>query len=154
MSEMVTQSTKRDSVRLLCKSIVTRLENRKAIEFPARLRQIVADELFSLVGPYVLTDEDLRDRTLARIGAKAEMLENSQFTDSDQYKAAKAVVRSSFGDDELNGFYFQKPLKTVASSMAQYFMRSSHIDDVYESDEEIEKDIVEMVKKFNPADAH
>lgn len=151
---MVTQSTKRDSVRLLCKSIVTRLENRKAIEFPPRLRQIVADEVFSLIGPYVLTDEDLRDRTLAKIGARAEMLENSQFTDSDQYKAAKAVVRGTFGDDELNGFYFQKPLKFVASSMVQYFMRSSHIDDVYESDEDLEKEIVDMVKHFNPAEMH
>jgi hypothetical protein len=151
---MVTQSTKRETVRLLCKSIVTRLENRKSISFPPRLRQIVSDELFSLIGPYVLTDEDMRDRTLAKIGAKAEMLENAQFTDSDQYKAAKAVVRSGFGDDELNGFFFQKPLKFVANAMVQYFMRSSHIDDVYESDEDLEREIVDLVKHFNPAELH
>lgn len=151
---MTAQSTKRETVRLLCKSIVTRLENRKSISFPPRLRQIVADELFSLLGPYILTDEDLRDRTIAKIGAKAEMLENSQFTDSDQYKAAKAMVRGTFGDDELNGFYFQKPLKAVANSMVQYFMRSSHIDDVYETDEDLEREIVEIVKTFNPAELH
>lgn len=151
---MAAQSTQRETVRLLCKSIVTRLENRKSISFPPRLRQIVSDEIFTLVGPYILTDEDLREKTLAKIGARAEMLENSQFTDSDQYKAAKAVVRSSFGDDELNGFYFQKPLKNVANSMVQYFMRSSHIDDVYETDEDLEQEIVNLVKHFNPAELH
>lgn len=151
---MAVQSTKKETVRLLCKSIVTRLENRKSISFPPRLRQIISDELFALIGPYVLTDEDLRDKTLAKIGARAEMLENSQFTDSDQYKTAKSIVRASFGDDELNGFYFQKPLKFVANTITQYFMRSSHIDDVYEMDEELEKQIVEIVKIFNPADLH
>jgi hypothetical protein len=147
-------ATTRDTVRLLCKSIVTRLENRKSISFPARLRQVVQDEISGLVGPWILTEEDLRDRTLAKIGARAEVLQDSKFTDSDQYKAAKAVVRGTFGDDELNGFFFQKPLKHVARTIAEYFMRSSHIDDVYETDEDLERQIVEVVQKFNPAELH
>jgi hypothetical protein len=147
-------STQRETVRLLVKSILTRLENQKSISFPPRLRQVVQDEVFGLIGPYILTDEDLRTRTLAKIGAKADVLENSQFTDSDQYKAAKSIIRGTFGDDELNGFYFQKPLKTVAHTIAEYLMRSSHIDDVYETDEDLEKQIVETVQKFNPADLH
>lgn len=146
--------TKRDTVRLLCKSIINRLENRKSIAFPARLRQVIQDEVCTLIGPYILTDEDLRDRTLAKIGARAEVLKDSQFTDSDQFKAARAVIRNSFGDDELNGFYFQKPVKTVAGTITEYFMRSSHIDDVYETDEDLERQIVEVVQKFNPADLH
>jgi hypothetical protein len=147
-------ATKKETVRLLCKSIVTRLENNKSIAFPVRLRQIVQDEIHGLVGPYILTEEDLRERTLAKIGAKAELLADSAFTDGDQFKAAKAVIRSTFGDDELNGFFFQKPLKFVAHTIAEYFMRSSHIDDVYESDEDLEKQIVETVKGFDPAQLH
>ena len=147
-------SSKKDHVRLLVKSVITRLENKKAISFPVRLRQIVQDEMVGLVSPYILTDEDLRERTIARIGAKAEALADAAFTDSDQYKAAKAVVRNTFGDDVLNGFYFQKPLKTVARTMAEYFMRSSHIDEVYESDDDLEKQIVEMVQKFDVNQVH
>lgn len=147
-------ATQRETIRLLCKSIVTRLENQKSISFPARLRQIVQDEVFSLVGPSILTDEDLRDRTLAKIGAKAEALQETQFTESEQYRTAKALVRATFGDDELNGFYFQKPLKVVAHAIVQYLMRSSHIDDVYETDEDLEHQIVEVVQKFNPAQLH
>src|SRR4051812_47488865 len=102
-------ATHRETLRLLCKSIINRLENNKSISFPPRLRQVVQDEIYGLIGPFILTDEDLRERTLARVGAKAEMLQNSEFTESEQYRAAKAVVRNTFGHDELNGFYFQKP---------------------------------------------
>lgn len=146
--------TQRDTVRLLCKSIVTRLENQKAITFPPRLRQIVQDEIFSLVGPYIMTDEDIKEKALARMGAKAESLQESGFTESDQFKAAKAVIRGGLGEDELNGFYFQRSLKEIAGMIAQYLMRSSHIDDVYETDEDLEKQIVHVVKKFNPDELH
>jgi hypothetical protein len=147
-------ATQRETLRLLCKSIITRLENRKSISLPARLRQIVQDEVFGLIGPFVLTDEDLRERTLAKIGAKAEVLQDTTFTESDQFRSAKAVVRNSFGNDELNGFYFQKPPKFVANEIVQYLMRSSHIDDVYETDEDLEHEIIELVKKFNPSELH
>jgi len=147
-------TTKKETVRLLCKSIINRLENQKSISFPPRLRQIVQDDIQALVGPYILTEEDLRERTLAKMGSKAEMLQDSQFTESDQYKAAKAVVKSSFGDDELNGFFFQKPLRAIAQMISQYMMRSSNIDDVYETDEDLENKIIEVVKKFNPAEMH
>lgn len=147
-------STQRETLRLLCKSIITRLENRKSISFPSRLRQIVQDEVFGLISPTVLTEEDLRDKTLARMGAKAELLQDSAFTESEQYRAARAVVRSSFGMDELNGFYFQKPPKSVANTIVQYLMRSSHIDDVYETDEDLEQQIVEVIKNFNPTELH
>ena len=33
-------------------------------------------------------------------------------------------------------------------------MRSSHIDDVYESDDELEHQIVDVIKKFDPAALH
>jgi hypothetical protein len=133
---------------------VTRLENRKSISFPPRLRQIVHEEVANLVGPAIFTEQDLRDKALAKMGAKAEVLQDTQFAETDQYKAAKAVVKSTFGDDELHGFFFQKPLKDIAKTIAAYFMRSSHIDDVYETDEDLEKQIVEIVQKFNAADAH
>ncbi len=147
-------ATQRETARLLCKSIITRLENRKSIAFPPRLRQVIQDEVFGLVGPYIMTEEDLREKALAKIGAKADVLKDTQFTESEQFRTAKAMVRATFGDDELNGFFFLKPLKFVARTIAEYFMRSSHIDDVFETDDDLERQIVEVVQKFNPADLH
>ena len=138
----------------MCKSIVTRLENQKSISFPPRLRQIVQDEIYNLIGPYILTEEDLREKTIARMHAKAELLADSNFTESDQFKAAKAIIRASFGDDVLNGFFFQRTPKSIANQIAQYMMRSSHIDEVYETDEDMEKQIVEIIQKFDLAELH
>ncbi|NDD92761.1 hypothetical protein EBZ37_11820, partial [bacterium] len=93
-------------------------------------------------------------RALAKMGAKAEQLQETSFTESDQFKAAKALVKAGLGDDVLNGFYFQRPLKTIAESIVAYLMRSSHIDDVFESDEELERQLVEIVQKFDPKELH
>jgi len=147
-------ATQRETIRLLCKSILNRLENQKAIQFPPRLRQIVQDEMFALLGPYILTDQDVRERALARMGAKADTLSDMEVAESDQYRAAKAVVREQIGDDELHGFYFQRPVKTLAISIVEYLMRSSNIDDVYESDEELEKRIVDTVRNFDVTALH
>lgn len=147
-------STKRDSVRVLLKSVLTRLETQKAIIFPVRQRQVIQDELYVLVGAHIKTDEDLRLGAIEKIGANAALLEDSTFTDSDQFRSAKAVVRASFGDDVLNGFYFLKPLKVLSESIVQYMMRSSHIEDVFDSDEDLQKKIIEVIHKFNPDNAH
>ncbi len=147
-------ATRRETVRLLCKSIVTRLENQQAIAFPPRLRQIVAEDVSNLVGPYIMTDEDIRSRALEKMGASKDSLSDSSMTETDQFKTAKAVVRATLGDDELNGLYFQKPLKTVAEMIAKYFMRSSNIDEVYEEDAVLERKIVEMVQHFKESDMH
>ena len=147
-------ATSKETVRLLCKSIMNRLENQKSISFPPRLRQVVQDEVFGLVGPSIVSEEELRERTVAKVGANAETLRDSKFTESEQYKTAKSVIRGTLGDDELHGLYFQKPLKLIASTIAQYLMRSSHIDDVYESDEDLEQQIVEVIKGFKEEDVH
>jgi hypothetical protein len=147
-------STKRETVKILFKSIVTRLANDGSIEFPARLRQVVQDELYDLLGNHILTDQDLHERTLQKIGASAEAVQDAQLADSPQYRTARSIVRKGFGDDELNGFYFQKTLKSLADQMAAYFMRSSHVDDVFETDEELGRQIVEEIKRFNPDRAH
>jgi hypothetical protein len=146
--------TQRETLRLLCKSILTRLENQKSITLPARLRQIVQDEVFGLIGALIFTEEDLREKALAKVGAKIELLNDTAFTESDQYRAAKAVVRNAFGSDVLNGFYFQRSPKEVAQVIVEYLLRSSHIDDVYETDEDLERQIVEIIKKFNPDVLH
>jgi hypothetical protein len=147
-------STKKEHVKVLCKTIVTKLENQKSISFPPRLRSIVFEEVHQLVGPYIMSEEDLRERSLQKVGGKAEALEDAAFTESDAYKAARSIVKNSFGDDVLNGFYFLKPLKLVAGMIVSYLMRSPSIDEVYETDEDLEKMIVEWTKGFSADNIH
>lgn len=148
---MVTTPTTQTTIQNLCKSIVTRLENSKAIVFPPRLRQVVAEDVFRLISPGVKTEQDLHESTISSMGARSEQLADTTFTESAQYKAARAVIRKSYGDDELNGLYFQKSLKWMAQTISQYLMRSSYIEDVFETDEQLEQMIVDIVRRFNPA---
>src|SRR4051812_42502180 len=103
----------RETVKTLCKSLASKLENQKSISFPPRLRQIVFDEFYALIGPYIMTDEDVREKAIAKMGSRAEAISESASTESDAMKTAKKMVRESFGDDVLNGFYFTKPLKQI-----------------------------------------
>lgn len=146
--------TTQETVHLLCKSILTRLENRKAISFSVEKRQTIQNELYALIGPFIYTEEDLRNQTLDKLGANASILEDSNFSESDQYKSAKSVVRSSFGDDVLNGFYYQKPIRVLAQLIRNYLMESSLIEEVFESDADLDKMIVETIQKFNPELLH
>ncbi len=147
-------TTKRETVRILIKTILNKLEHGKVLMIQQKFRKIMEDEVYSLVGNWIMTEEDLREKALQKIGAAAAEVEEAQLNESPQYRSARAVVRKSFGDDELNGFYFQKSLKFIAEEMRKYFMRSSHVDDVFETDEDLEKEIVEIVRKFNPDNLH
>lgn len=147
-------STTRDTVKLLCKSIVNRLENGNAIELEAENRSQVESELVKIVGPHILTEQDLRERTLESLGARADDLVDSSFTETEQFRTARRVVRSQFGDDELNGLYFQRNIKTIAELAVKFFMDSPHIDEVFHSDDDLVKAIVQIVRKFRPAELH
>ncbi len=144
----------KNTLRHLCQSIVNRLETHKAISFAVRLRHVIVDEVQDMLTPVVLTDEDLRHKTLHKLGAHEDVLKESGFSDSDQYRSALAVVRSQFGANELGGLYYQKAPKDVAALVASYLMRSSHIDDVYEMDEEIIARVVDVMKTFDPSTVH
>jgi hypothetical protein len=146
--------TNRETVRLLIKSIVNRLEHQKMIEFNPERRQSVQDELLAVMGPEVVSEEDLRIRTIERMGGKAEELQLAGVTETSQFRTARAMVRREIGENELNGLYFQKTLKQLSEDLARHLMKSELIDEVYESDEDIARKIVEIIHKFNPAQMH
>lgn len=143
--------TTHDTLKLLCRSIINRLENKKIIAFSPQDRGSVVDALFNRVKPSIATEQDIREMALQKMGASQERLADSEFSESEQFKTAKAMVRKSLGDDQLNGFFFKQPLKNVAENVAGYFMECPEIEDVFADDEEVERQVVDIVKKFNPA---
>ncbi len=146
--------TRRETVKQLCRSVLTRLENQSAIQFAPRLRQVIGEELEGLVGPWILTDEDIKDKVVRQMGARAEALSETEFTETEQFRSAKSVIRNQVGENEVHGLYYQRPIKTVAEEMTRYWMRSSHIDDVFWSDDELEKEIVHILRGFDPKQMH
>ena len=147
-------ATNSDTVRNLCKSIITRMENQKLIEFQPRLRQGIADEVYALVVADIVTEEEIRNRALEKMSVRAEALNDSGLAENDQFKAAKANVTAQLGDDVLHGLYFQAPLVDIGRKLAGFFMKSKNIEEVFDSDDVIARRVVEMIQKFNPSDQH
>ena len=71
----IMNSTTRKTVELLCKSLISRLEIQKAVIFKSELRQVIQEEVYNLLGPHILTEEDLKQRTFEMIGTKGEEIE-------------------------------------------------------------------------------
>ena len=79
-----------------------------------------------------------------------DLAQTSKVRALDMEDVRKQVARRQFGEDVLHGLYFQKSLKTIAENLADYFMSSDKVEEVYAADEDIEKTIVETIQKFNP----
>lgn len=146
--------TQKEARRILCQKMMARLETQKSVQLPARLRQVVQEELGHLLAPSILTDQDLKEKVLTKLGVKAEVLDDLQFREGEAYRAAHAAVYHQLGQNPLNGFYFQKSPREVVQTVVQYLMRSPHIDDVYETDEELEKQLLDVIQKFDVSQAH
>ena len=142
--------TKKDHLKALAKNAVSRLEQDQAIALNPRTRQMVYQDLFLKLEALVLTDEDIREKIITELGQKSEQLGETGQTESDQFKAAKAVLMAKFGENAVAGLYYQRPVKTVAQEIARFLMNHAQVEEVFPSDEELEKSIVDFLKRFNP----
>ena len=146
--------TKKDHIKVLAKNIVSRLEQDESIALNPRTRQMVYQDLYTKLSPYIITDEEMREKILAQLGQKAEALEGSEATESEQYKASKAVMMNKLGENAVHGLYYQIPIKNVATLVVQFMMSHNQVEEVYLSDDDLEKSIVDFFKKCNPEQLH
>ena len=146
--------TKKEHVKILAKNVVSRLEQDQAIVLNPRDRQVIYDDLFTALAPQILTDDEVRVQILAQLGLKADTLVESGANESDQYKAARNVIMSKVGENAVMGLYYQKSIKSIALQIAQFLMNHKAVEDVFPSDEELEKTIVDFLKRFNPEQLH
>jgi len=144
--------TKKEHVRTLAKNVLLRLEQAIALN-PAK-KQTAFDNLYHQLAQVILTDEDVRDRVLRQLGENAEALQANQATESDQFKAAKAVLLARIGDHVIHGLYYQRSVKEVSQFITHFLMKVSEVEDVFSSDDEIERAVVEFLKRFDPAQLH
>ena len=146
--------TKKEHVRVLAKNVVSRLEQDQSIVLNMRMRQHVYQDLFLKLEPLILTDEDIREKVIAQMGQKAEALNDSGLAESDQFKAAKAVILGKYGENAVMGLYYQQSVKAVAKRIGEFLMNHHQVEDVFPSDEELEKSLVDFLKRFNPSELH
>jgi hypothetical protein len=146
--------TKKEHVKVLAKSVVSRLEQDQAIVLNPRTRQMVYQDLFLKLEDVILTDEDIRAKILSQLGLKAEELGETGYTENDHYRAAKSVMMTKHGENAVAGMYYQLPVRIVAQQIGSFLMSHQQVEDVFPSDEELEKTIVQFLKRFAPDQLH
>ncbi len=146
--------TKKDHIKVLAKNLVSRLEQDESIALNQRTRHMVYQDLYVKLNPYILSDEEVREKILTQLGQKAEELTDAGATESDQFKAAKAVLMNKIGENAVHGLYYQIPIKNVAVLVVQFLMSHNQVEEVYLSDDDLEKSIVDFFKKFDSSQLH
>ncbi len=142
-------TTNQNSLRLLTKSILNRLENQKYIVFNPIQRTNLTDELFNMFSKHILTNSDLVETARKKVSEHSEEISEHQIAESEAFKNQKKALLSEYGEHELHGFYFKSSLKDLSQKVCKFLFDSSLVEDVFESDEDIQKLVVETIQGFN-----
>lgn len=144
-----TTSTTQHSLKTLAKSILNKLENNKFIIFNPKERGELQEDLYRKLSKVILTEEDLNQQVRNQVTANAEALSEQSFTETEAFQSQKRALKARMGDNELNGFYFQTTLRGVCQSVCKFLFDSPFVEDVFESDEAIQKLVMDTIQGFD-----
>lgn len=141
------QSAISQPVQTLLKNTLTRLENLKLIEVDPEARTPLREEVMALLGPQIWTQEELKEAARDLMSAHREELpEEAGDVEGDSWKVAQKMAKEKFGEHPMGRFFFQRPLKELTDSLMKHLMASTHVAEVFGSDEELRKTIVQEVQ--------
>lgn len=148
------RGTNFETIRLLAQSVVRRLESQKMIAIIREQRNELCDDLAKFLASHVLTQEDMEKSVLDSIGEKNEMLDELRLSGGEAYRTLKQSWLSKYGENEVDGLYFQEPVKYTADRVIQYLMKSQFVDEVFADDLVLERTIVGTIGGFRRSKLH
>ena len=141
--------TTHQSLRVLGKSILSRLENNKYIIFNPTKRNELQDSLYSELVKWIITDEDIVTQVRDQVASRTEQLNDYSITETEAFKSRRAAIRKEVNDNELHGFYFKGTLRDVCINVGKFLFKTPIVEDVFESDENIHKLVMDTIRKFD-----
>ena len=148
------KGTNVETIKLLAQSIVRRLESQKMIAIIREQRNELTDDLAAQLAPYILTQDDMEKSVLESIGEKNEELDELRLSGGEAYRTLKQSWLSRYGENEVDGLYFQEPVKYTAERIIGYLMKSKFVDEVFAEDLILERQIVSTIGSFRRAKLH
>lgn len=142
-------TTSQQSLKVLAKAIISKLENRKIIEFNPMKRNDLVEVYFKHLQRDVLTEEDLSEQTRKDVIARLGEVSDANLTESDAYRSQKKALKSKYEDNAVSGFYLKSPLRTVVQGSLKFLFDQPLIEDVFESDEVIQKLVMDAITTFD-----
>ena len=148
------KGTNFETIKLLAQSVVRRLESQKMIAIVREQRNELMDDLAKTLSSHILTQEDMEKSVLDSIGEKNEELDELRLSGGEAYRSVKQSWLSRYGENEVDGLYFQEPVKYTATRVIPYLMKSKFVDEVFADDLTLEKTIVQTIAGFRRAKLH
>ena len=148
------RGTNVETIRLLAQSVIRRLESQKMIAIVREQRNELCDELASFLTPHILTQEDMEKSVMDNIGEKNEMLDELRLSGGEAYRTLKQSWLSKYGENEVDGLYFQEPVKYTADRVIQFLMKCKFIYEVFADDLSLERQIVSTIAGFRRSKLH
>jgi len=143
-----------ESVKLLCQSVTRRLESQKMIAIDRMKRNELSDDMAEKMSKHILTQEDMEKNVLESIGEKNEKLDELRLSGGEAYRTLRQSWLSKYGENEVDGLYFQQPIKYIADHIIDYLMKSQFVEEVYGDDLTLERTIVSTIGSFRRSKLH
>ncbi len=143
-----------ESIKLLCQSVARRLEQNGMIAVDREKRNDLVDTFAQAMAKHILTQEDMESTVLSSIGEKNEELDDLRLSGGEAYRTLKQSWMSKYGENEVDGLYFQEPIKYIAARMIAWLMKSPFVEEVFEEDAVLEKSIVQTIGSFRRSKLH
>lgn len=148
------RGTNFETIRLLAQSVVRRLESQKMIAILREQRNELCEDLAAFLSPHILTQEDMEKNVMENIGEKNEMLDELRLSGGEAYRTLKQSWLHKYGENEVDGLYFQEPVKYTADRVIAYLLKSKFVDEVFAEDLLLERAIVATIAGFRRAKLH
>jgi hypothetical protein len=148
------RTTNFESIRLLSQSVLRRLESQKMIAIKHELRNELTEELAKKMSTIILTQEDMEKTVLGRVGSKNAELEDLHLSGGEAYRSLRQAWLSKYGENEVDGLYFQEPIKYAAARIINFLLKAEQVDEVFADDLVLERTIVQTIGGFRRSKLH
>jgi len=148
------RGTNFETIKLLAQSVVRRLESQKMIAIVREQRSEMAEDMAGFLAPHIFTQADMEKNVMDNIGEKNEMLDELRLSGGEAYRTLKQSWLSKYGENEVDGLYFQEPVKYTADRLIKYLFKSDYVEEVFADDTLLERTIVGTIAGFRRAKLH
>lgn len=148
-SIMTSPTTNKHSLKNLAKSIINKLENNKYIVFNPTERAELQEDFCKKLSQFILTEEDITNQVRTQVAAKSDEILSQNINESEAFQSQKRALKQRMGENQLHGFYFQDNLRGVSHRIRKFLFDSPLIEDIFESDEAIQKLVLDTLMNFD-----
>jgi hypothetical protein len=148
------RGTNFETIRLLSQSVIRKLESTKMIAIDREKRNELTEDLAKKMSSVVMTQEDMENNVLGSIGEKNEELDDLRLSGGEAYRTLRQSWLSKYGENEVDGLFFQEPIKYTAGRVIDFLMKADHVEEVFADDLSLERTIVHTIGNFRRAKLH